>query len=278
LPRLPSETGSAAVDGVETLAIAPAIALPAQVSQADWDRLYQSELGDRFDRPSLPLIRSVHELLERYFAASASGRKQIISEITGSGLSPEVIGRLARLRSGWEPLASGVYYVNARVGPIDVRYFLGIPAKYDRQHSWPLVVKLPAANAFLTEPPPDARKVTQIYSQWITRELSDHPDAVVVMPLLNLDELYGPGPVGMNLVMQPIFDAANRVNIDPARVYLSGHSMAAHAVWNLAIHYPTYFAAINPMAGSAHDPGSACVLEILKTFCASFGTMLRMTL
>ena len=29
--------------------------------------------------------------------------------------------------------------------------------------------------------------------------------------------------------------------------------MAAHAVWNLAIHYPTFFAAINPMAGSAHD-------------------------
>jgi hypothetical protein len=83
--------------------------------------------------------------------------------------------------------------------------------------------------------------------------LTAHPDAIVIMPLLNLDELYGPGPVGMNLVMQPIFDAASRANIDPARVYLIGHSMAAHAVWNLAIHYPTYFAAINPFAGSAKD-------------------------
>ena len=73
------------------------------------------------------------------------------------------------------------------------------------------------------------------------------------MPLFNLDELYGPGPVGMNLVMQPILRCGGRANIDPARVYLIGHSMAAHAVWNLAIHYPTYFAAINPMAGSAHD-------------------------
>jgi hypothetical protein len=57
----------------------------------------------------------------------------------------------------------------------------------------------------------------------------------------------------MNLVMQSVFDCANRANIDPARVYLTGHSMAAHAVWNLAIHYPTFFAAINPMAGAAHD-------------------------
>ncbi|MGD0388833.1 MAG: hypothetical protein ABSC42_07760, partial [Tepidisphaeraceae bacterium] len=107
--------------------------------------------------------------------------------------------------------------------------------------------------AFLTQPPPDAQTVAQIYSQWMTDELSAHPDAIVVMPLLNLDELYGPGPIGMNMVMQPILDAADQANVDPARVYLIGHSMAAHAVWNLAIYYPTYFAAINPMAGSAHD-------------------------
>src|SRR5439155_2210913 len=32
---------------------------------------------------------------------------------------------------------------------------------------------------------------------------------------------------------------------------MMGHAMAAHATWNLALHYPTYFAAINPLAGSA---------------------------
>jgi len=30
-----------------------------------------------------------------------------------------------------------------------------------------------------------------------------------------------------------------------------GHGMAGHATWNLALHYPTYFAAINPLAGAA---------------------------
>jgi hypothetical protein len=44
---------------------------------------------------------------------------------------------------------------------------------------------------------------------------------------------------------------ADRMNIDPSRVYLIGHSMSAHAVWNLALHYPMYFAAINPLAGGA---------------------------
>jgi hypothetical protein len=55
----------------------------------------------------------------------------------------------------------------------------------------------------------------------------------------------------MNRVIQPMLHAAGRVNVDPARVYLVGHAMSAHAAWNLALHYPTYFAAFNPLAGAA---------------------------
>ena len=55
----------------------------------------------------------------------------------------------------------------------------------------------------------------------------------------------------MNTVMQPLLHAAGRANVDPTRVFLIGHSMSAHATWNLGLHYPTYFAAINPLAGAA---------------------------
>ncbi|HEX4054427.1 MAG TPA: hypothetical protein VHX86_09190 [Tepidisphaeraceae bacterium] len=233
-----------------TCAAAPADELPPDVLA----RMYRAELGDRFDAAQTPRLIAVHDLLEKYFAESSSARrKEIVGKIDAVGLDPSIVGRLARLRMGWTALTPGVYYINEKNGPLDVRYFLGIPKSYDVARAWPLVVKLPVANAFLTQPPPDAQRVAQIYSQWMSDELSAHPDAIVLMPLLNLDELYGPGPVGMNLVMQPIFDAAGRANIDPARVYLIGHSMAADAVWNLAIHYPTYFAAINPLAGSMHD-------------------------
>ncbi|MGD0770337.1 MAG: hypothetical protein ABSB42_19305 [Tepidisphaeraceae bacterium] len=232
--------------GTLWISAAPASELPAQ--------MYQHELGNQYDPAALSKLAAVHQLIEKFFDPdSARQRKQIVTQIDASGLPPSIIGKIARLRKSWTALAPGVYYVNKKVGPIDVRYFLGIPRQYDVSHSWPLVVKLPAANAFLTQPPPDAQTVTGIYAQWMTDELTAHPDAIVLMPLLNLDELYGPGPIGMNLVMQPILDAADQANVDPARVYLIGHSMAAHAVWNLAIHYPTYFAAINPMAGSAHD-------------------------
>ena len=232
------------------IAAAPAEELPRDVLAT----LYRGELGNQFNAAEMPRLVAAHELLERYFASSSAGeRSEIAGKIDAVGLDRSIVGRLARLRMGWAALPPGVYYIHEKAGPLEVRYFLGIPKSYDVTKAWPLVVKLPVANAFLSSPPPDAQRVTDIYSRWMTDELSAHPDAIVLMPLLNLDELYGPGPVGMNLVMQPILDAAGRANIDPARVYLSGHSMAAHGVWNVAIHYPTYFAAINPMAGSMHD-------------------------
>ena len=113
------------------------------------------------------------------------------------------------------------------------------------------MVKLPTTQAFVTQPPADAQDVVKIYTAWIEHELARHSDAVVVMPLRDSKESYGPGYAGMNDALQPIIDVADRVNIDPARVYLIGHSEAASAVWNLALHYPSYFAAINPLAGAA---------------------------
>jgi hypothetical protein len=83
------------------------------------------------------------------------------------------------------------------------------------------------------------------------QELARRPDAICLMPLLNLDELYGPSYAGMHTVIGPLLHVGERVNVDPARVYLTGHGMSGHAVWNLGLHYPTYFAAINPLAGGA---------------------------
>ena len=151
----------------------------------------------------------------------------------------------------WPALQRGVYYINERIGPHDVRYFLGLPAGYDRTKPWPLVIKLPTADAFVTDPRPDPEQANQIYVGWMTEELKSHPDAVLVMPLLNLDELWGPSYPGMNSVIQPMQHVAGRCNIDPARVYMVGHAMSAHATWNLALHYTTYFAAFEALAGGA---------------------------
>jgi hypothetical protein len=160
---------------------------------------------------------------------------------------------MCRIRLAWPALPPGPAYVNERIGWQDVHYFLGVPTNYDRAKPWPLVIRLPAGNALLgpNNQPLQADEVVRRYTQWVTDELQAHPDAVVIMPLLNFDELYGPSYKGMNTVIQAMHHVANRVNIDPKRVYMLGHGMAGHATWNLALHYPTYFAAINPLAGAA---------------------------
>ena len=145
----------------------------------------------------------------------------------------------------------GVYYVNERFGPHTVRYFVGVPTAYDRTRPWPLVIKLPGARRVRQRPSAGAATRGGDLPHLGRGGTSRHPDAVVLMPLLDLKELWGPTYAGMNRVIQPMLHAAGRVNVDPARVYLVGHSMSAHAAWNLALHYPTYFAAFNPLAGAA---------------------------
>jgi hypothetical protein len=215
--------------------------------------MYRSELREAFRAEDSAKLLSAHRLIEAYFATpSSNDRNEIAGKIEAIGLNCVAVGRLVRLRMHWPELVGGaVYYINQKRGPYEAKYFVGVPMGYDRTRPWPLVVKLPTTQAFATQPPPDAQEIIRIYTAWIKDELALHGDAVVVMPLLDLKELYGPGYAGMNDALQPIMDVADRVNIDPARVYLIGHSEAAHATWNLALHFPTYFAAINPLAGAA---------------------------
>lgn len=219
-------------------------------------RIYQTELGDRFRPIDADRYYAVHELIERYFeAATMADRKAIAKQITAMEIDPVIVGRLCRVRMYWPALdGGGIYYVNQKTGIYPTQYFFGLPKAYDRTKAWPLVLKLPTAHAFLVDPPLTADQVTEVYKKWIAEEQAAHPDAIVVMPLLNLDELWGPSYKGSNAVLQPMHHVASRANVDPAKVYIVGHNMSAHAAWNLALHYPTYFAAINPLAGGASQP------------------------
>jgi hypothetical protein len=217
------------------------------------EKLYSAEIpnyaGTDFDK-----LHAAHVLLEKYFLTdSAEDRQTITKLLVQSGIEPSVLGRMCRIHLGWPELPPGPAYVNERIGPHDVQYFMGIPAGYDRSKSWPLVVRLIAANALIADPqhPPKPDDVVRMYAGWAADELKAHPDAVVVMPLLNLDEMYGPSYKGMNSVIQAMHHVTTKLNVDAGQVYMVGHGMGAHASWNLSIHYPTYFAAINPLAGAA---------------------------
>jgi len=217
------------------------------------EKIYKAELP-HYNPADFDKLYAAHVYLEKYFLTDSAEDRQAITRILDkSGIPPATLGRMCRIHLAWPALPPGPAYVNERIGPHDVQYFLGVPANYDRAKAWPLVIRLPAANAIITDikTPPKPDDVVRLYTQWVTDELKAHPDAVVVMPLLNLDELYGPSYKGMDSVIEAMHHVTTRVNIDPSRVYMLGHGMAGHATWNLALHFPTYFAAINPLAGAA---------------------------
>ena len=217
--------------------------------------MFRAELGPAYDPVQAGALAPAHALVEKYFhIRSGAGRKQVVTALEATKVSPNVLGRIARIRADWPALAGGgIFYVNEKPGAYPVRYFLGVPKGYDRTKPWPIAVTLAGSQPFQTDPPPDAKRVVELYTGWIQTELAKHPDALVLMPLLSLEELYGPSYAGMHSVMKPLLDAADHVNIDPARAYLAGISMGAQASWNLALHYPTYFAAFNPLAGTANE-------------------------
>lgn len=217
------------------------------------EKIYAAELPG-YKAEDFAKLYEAQVWIEKYFLTdSAEDRGAITKILEKSGIPIATLGRMCRVHLGWPALPPGPAYVNERIGPHDVQYFLGVPANYDRAKAWPLVIRLPAANAIITDPdkPPKPDDVVALYTKWVTEEMRSHPDALLVMPLLNLDEMYGPSYKGMNSVIQAMHHVATRANVDPKQVYMLGHGMAGHATWNLALHYPTYFAAINPLAGAA---------------------------
>jgi len=193
-------------------------------------------------------------MIESYFSASGADRKAIVKQLETSGVNPEVLGRLTRLRLHWPELAGGsIVHIDERFGPHHVRYTLGLPKSYDPRTPWPMVIPLTTMQPFVIEPRPSEEQFPGMYEGWVTEELARHPDAIVLMPWLDLDERFGPSMAGMNSVIQAMHHAAGRANVDPARVYLIGTSSAAVATWNIALHYPTYFAAFCTLAGSARE-------------------------
>jgi predicted esterase len=211
--------------------------------------------------------------LNEYFAASTDAdRAAARAALIATGVDAVALSHLVGIHTGWQRFAAGAYYINEQltplhVAPMDARYFLGIPTNYDRAKAWPLIIMLPTASAFLTNPAPTPDDVQKIYTAWIMDELQKHDDAIVLMPLLNLDELYGPSPAGIATVLNAMQHAMQTVHVDPARVYLFGHSMSAHAVWNIGLHYPTYFASIAPLAGTASQRWQQIRLGNLRNTC-----------
>ncbi len=110
-----------------------------------------------------------------------------------------------------------------------------VPPDYDPQRAYPLVVALHGAKGCL-----------------IGHAFSVKQDFIVVAP-------HGRGQTGYRDfgerdVFEAIEEAQRRYNIDPDRIFLTGHSMGGGGTFSLATRYPHRWAAIVPMAARGARP------------------------
>ena len=144
----------------------------------------------------------------------------------------------------------------------DVEYALYVPAKYDKEKKWPLVVALHG----LGGNPQQFMRTRGLTQQ------AEKRGYVVVAPMgYNERGWYGApapklgakkdGPANLSElsekdVMNVLGIVKKEYSIDPDRVYLMGHSMGGGGTIHLALKYPEEWAALAPIAPAifGHQP------------------------
>ena len=154
------------------------------------------------------------------------------------------------LLAGEDPLrkSSGDFHL-AYQSAVDsqlVPYRIFVPEGYTPDRSWPLIIGLHGAsgseNTWL-----DRRRRGE--TENLCKRLSQERGYLLVAPS-------GRGPFTgyRGIGGQDVMDVLDRVlsiyNIDPERVYLTGHSMGGGGTWILGLRHAEKFAAIAPIAAS----------------------------
>ena len=120
-------------------------------------------------------------------------------------------------------------------------YLAYLPAKYNVEDSWPLVLFLHGSG----ERGEDPEQLQGIASQ-LASQARLHFPCVVLVPQCRSKGIWRAEEVGRLLTT-----AERRYRIDPSRIYLIGYSMGGHGVWTVAAATPDRFAAVVPIAGGS---------------------------
>lgn len=129
--------------------------------------------------------------------------------------------------------------------PVGGSYFLTLPRGYGRSGArWPLILYLHGGSMRGVEPAalPRGGGVPRV-------ALADSAfPFIVVAPVLPPGRLW----TDTDALVALLDDVQRRYAVDPARVYLTGHSMGGNGAWYLAYQHPERFAAVAPMSGPAN--------------------------
>ena len=125
-------------------------------------------------------------------------------------------------------------------------YQVFLPTAYDKSKPTPLVIVLHGMGG-------DENGYFQAYGQGAFKVEAEKRAYIVACPK-------GRKPASMYIgdaekdVLDVIAEMRRDYNIDPDRIYLTGHSMGGFGTWSVAMSHPDVFAAIAPISGGSNTP------------------------
>ncbi len=190
--------------------------------------------------------------LTGYLHSAYRRRGNALFELMDFDAALDRAGELAAgLKDGRDPLADArgdlrLAYRSTFDGKL-VPYRLYLPKNYDKAKAYPLITLLHGAGG-------DENNFFERYDG-VWPKLAEERDYIIVA-------VNGRGPTSnylkVNGAQQDVLDVISlmqaQYHIDPARLYLAGHSMGSAGTWFIGLEHRDRFAALAPIAGSKMLP------------------------
>ena len=125
-------------------------------------------------------------------------------------------------------------------------YRIFVPSSYNSSKSSALIIALHGMGG-------DENSYFDAYAQGAFKVEAERRGYIVACPK-------GRKPASMYVgdaekdVMDVVAEVKRDYNVDPDRIYLTGHSMGGFGTWSVAIDHPDVFAALAPIAGGVMNP------------------------
>ncbi|HEU4388212.1 MAG TPA: prolyl oligopeptidase family serine peptidase [Blastocatellia bacterium] len=165
---------------------------------------------------------------------------------------------LGALESGLDPFATrkGDFRkaYRSKVDNTLQPYRIFVPAAYDGSKAYPLIIALHGMGG-------DENSYFDLYGSGAFKKEADRRGYIVACP-----KGRNPASLYIGTAERDVIDVLDEVrhayNIDPSRIYLTGHSMGGYGTWSVAMNHPDIFAALAPISGGGSPPGMAKIARI----------------
>lgn len=174
--------------------------------------------------------------------------QKLIAEMQQAKLSMVDVEKLLHSGRSSYPAASKTGELQSRLKlPSDyvdyeTEYFLYVPKSYDRKKQSPVMIIGHGGNGAMDQNYARRASLSGI-RPWIP--VAEKYGFILAAPLTERGWMY----IGDAIVMSLLSKLQREYNIEPNRVYLTGHSMGGHLSWRSGIFMPDRWAAISPMSG-----------------------------